>query len=163
MLGVIFQVDDRQVVAHLEALPAKLRTGLKESITRLTDQMLQRVRAAEPYRTGKLRQETQAFVDEHEEGKITGAVRILGAHGRGHNVAAAALEYGAHRIVNVQAHREHLNHVFNRATDSQFVAVRAYQRRANIQAKRFLRDPAQAMRPRIQAELERVISETVKE
>jgi hypothetical protein len=160
MLGVTFQIDDRQVAAHLDRIPGKLRTGLKESITRLTDQLLARVKAAEPYRTGKLRQETQAFVDEHED-KITGKVRILGA-GREHNVAAAALEYGAHRIVNVRAHREHLSHVFDRATDSKFVAVKAYSRRANIQAKRFLRDPAQAMRPQIQAELQRVISEALK-
>jgi hypothetical protein len=55
-----------------------------------------------------------------------------------------------------------LTHVFDRATDSQFVAVRAYERRANIQAKRFLRDPAAAMRPRIQAELERVVREELK-
>jgi hypothetical protein len=157
---VTFEEDDRQVTAHLARLTPQLRSGLREAITRLTDQLLERVRAAEPYRTGKLRQETQAFVDVKDD-EVRGRVRILGTGGRGHNVAAAALEYGAHRVVNVRAHQEHLSHVFDRATDSQFVAVRAYQRRANIQAKRFLRDPAQAMRPQVRAELERVISEAV--
>jgi hypothetical protein len=160
-MKLIFEENDRAVVAHLERIPGQLRTALRASITQLTDQLLQRVRAAEPYRTGKLRQETQAFVDVRDD-SVRGRVRILGAGGKGHNVAAAALEYGAHRLVQVRAHQEHLSHVFDRATDSQFVAVRAYQRRANIQAKRFLRDPAAAMRPQIQAELQRVVAEQVR-
>jgi hypothetical protein len=159
-MNAIFEVDDRRFVEHLERIPGRLRTALRASITQLTDQLLQRIRAAEPSRTGRLRGQTQAFVDVTDD-KVTGRVRIMG-QGREHNVAAGALEYGAHRVVNVRAHQEHLSHVFNRATDSQFVAVRAYTRKANIRAQRFLRDPAAAMRPRIQAELERVIAEQVR-
>jgi hypothetical protein len=160
MTYVTFSVTDHGVAAHLDQISGRLKSGLRTAITQLTDQLLARVRAAEPYRTGRLRQETQAFVDERPDG-IRGRVRILGA-GREHNVAAAALEYGAHRIVSVRAHQEHLTHVFDRASDSQFVAVKAYERRANIQAKRFLRDPAAAMRPRIETELERVINESLR-
>jgi hypothetical protein len=160
MTYVTFDVTDHGVEAHLDRVSTRLRSGLRTAITELTNQLLARVRAAEPYRTGRLRQSTQAFVDERPD-RIRGRVRILGV-GQTHNAAAAALEYGAHRIVSVRAHQEHLTHVFDRATDSQFVAVRAYERRANIQAKRFLRDPAAAMRPRIQAELERVVREELK-
>jgi hypothetical protein len=157
MLSPTFEIDDRAVIAHFEQLSGRLKSGLRLAITQLTDQLLARIHAAEPYRTGRLRTATQAFVDVKDDA-VTGRVRILGA-GR---EAAAALEYGAHRIVRVRAHQEHLSHVFDRAIDSQFVAVSAYTRRANIQAKRFLRDPAAAMRPRIQAEIERVVAESVR-
>jgi hypothetical protein len=155
-----YEINDDAVRAHIEQFTGKLHTGLRQSITQLTDQLLARVRAAEPYRTGRLRSETRAFVDDKADA-VQGRVRVLG-QGREHNAAAGALEYGAHRLVNVRAHREHLTHVFDRATDSQFVAVKAYTRRANIQAKRFVRDPAAAMRPRIEAEIERVVGESLR-
>jgi hypothetical protein len=157
--------DERRILVRLDGLPSQLRTALRPAITSLTQQLLQRVRAAEPVRTGRLRQATQAFVDERRD-RISGKVRVLAFRGRtaprgSHNVAAAALEYGAHRRFTVRAHRARLGHVFGQRRTGGMVMVEAYQRHANITARRFLRSPAAAMRPRIQAELQRIIKETL--
>lgn len=159
----VSEADERRIALHLDQLPAKLRTKLRPTIARLTDELLQRIRAAEPVRTGRLRQQTQAFVDEKED-RITGTVRVVAGTGQrsGSHEAAAALEYGAHRSFFVREHMEHLNHVFKRPSDRQLVMVEAYRRRANIQARRFMRDPAAAIRARALTELEAVVKEAAR-
>jgi hypothetical protein len=151
----------RTITAHFEQFSRRLRTGLHQAIAQLTDELLARVRGAEPYRTGKLRSATQAFVHDDED-SVRGIVTVVSEAGK-YNVAAAALEYGAHRITRVRAHQQHLSHLFDRAIDARLVSVRGYTRHPNIQAVRFLRDPAQAMRPRIEAEIQRVVAESVKQ
>lgn len=158
------EADERKIELHLMELPRRLRAKLRPAITELTKELLARVRASEPVRTGRLRQSTQSFIDERED-RIVGRVRVLAEYGRAkgasrHNEAAAALEYGAHRSVMVREHSSHETHVFNRASAGTLVMVEAYTRRANISARRFLRDPAAAMRPRAMAELQRIVDET---
>jgi hypothetical protein len=150
----------RSITAHLDELPRRLRSALHDTITQLTDELLQRVRAAEPSRTGKLRSLTHSWVQDGKD-MVRGGVTV-GRDGAKYNVAASALEYGAHRVTRVAEHQQHLSHVFNQAIDSRLVTVRAYARHPNIQARRFLRSPFAAMRPRIQAEIERVIKEQVR-
>jgi hypothetical protein len=156
-------VDERKVDLRLDQLPTRLRTALKPAITRLTDQLLARVLSAEPRRTGALQRATKAYVDD-KENAVRGRVRIGPEAGKGaRNVAAAALEYGAHRLVHVKEHESHVSRVFGRVANKELEIVDAYTRRANIIAERFLRGPLQAMRPTIQAELERVVNDTVRE
>jgi len=153
-------VDDRATILHLEELPSRLRSKLHPVIARLTEQLLARVRAAEPVRTGALRRATQAFVDD-KENAVRGRVRIVGTQSQLH-AAAAALEYGAHRLVRVRQHQTHIDSVFGRATAKQLVIVDAYTRRANITAQRFLRGPAANLRATALAELERVVDDEVR-
>jgi hypothetical protein len=141
-------VDDRNLMLHLEQLPMALRTKLRPTIVALTAELLARVRASEPRRTGQLQNLTRSFIDERED-SIRGRVRVLSPAGRGHNVAAAALEYGAHRAVSVRASRR------------EGIAVRAYQRHANIAARRFLRGPAEAMREKALTEIRAAVDEAV--
>jgi hypothetical protein len=145
--------DERKLFLHLDELPSKLRTNLRPVITHLTNELLRAIHAREPIRTGRLRAETQAFVDEHED-RIIGRVRVIGPTGRrsGSHEAAAALEYGAHRSFMV---REHVTH-----RDRSLVMIREYRRRADITARRFMRDPAAAIRPRALAELKQAIDHT---
>lgn len=150
MIDFNVKVDDARIKVMFDELPKRLQGNLKRTITALTDQTLVRLRAAEPRRTGRMLRETRRFVDEREN-FIRGRVRILGPGGRGHNVAAAALEYGAHRSFPVRAHE--------RAGDR----VHAYRRRANIAERRFLRDAAAGLRERVLAELRRTIAETAAE
>lgn len=146
--------DERRLFLHLDELPTKLLTELKPTITSLTDELLRRIHAAEPVRTGQLRAQTQAFVDQHDD-RIIGRVRVVAGKGRmsGTHEAAAALEYGAHRSFLV---REHTTH--HLGSDRTISMVEAYQRRADITAKRFMRDPAEAMRPRILSELQEAVN-----
>jgi hypothetical protein len=144
------QVDDRRVLLHFAKLPMALRSNLRPVITRLTSELLGQVRAAEPTRTGQLRSLTRAFVDDSEN-FVRGRVRVLGGPGQPHNIAAAALEYGAHRQFEVRAYRRDA------------IAVSAYQRRANIAAVRFLRGPAERMREHALAELEAAVTKSIAE
>lgn len=142
-------VDDRRVMAHLEALPAKLRTNLRTTITELTSQLLGEVRAREPVRTGLLRSQTRSFVDEKKD-FIRGRVRILPT-GSANRTAAAfgALEYGAHRTFSVRGYQR-----------GSF-RVGGYTRTANIQARRFLRGSAEEMRNKIIEQLQAAVAKSV--
>jgi hypothetical protein len=142
---------------HFDQLPDKLKATLKAAITRVTHELLARVKAAEPVRTGRLRSRTHAYIDEREN-FVRGRVRII-ATGRAQQLGAAfgALEYGGPGTrrsgpVAVAAYR--------RGTG----AVGAYRRgRPHIQARRFLRGPAAAMRPAIKAQLEAAIGQAINE
>jgi hypothetical protein len=164
MIGFQIDVDDRAIRLRLESLPSRLRSRLHPVVARLTDELLGRVRAIEPDRTGKLRAATQAFVDDREN-LVRGRVRVLAVPGRGlsHNIAAAALEYGAHRLVHVSAHQTHIDTIFGRASARQLAIVDAYTRRANITAERFMRGPAAALRPTALAALQQAVDDAVKE
>jgi hypothetical protein len=149
---VTIAVDERNVVLHFEQFGMTLRSNLRETITLLTRELLAAVRAMEPRRTGQLISLTRSFVDESED-YVRGRVRVLGPPGTRHNIAAAALEYGAHRMVLVRPHAERYS--------GQSIAVTGYERRANVAARRFLRGPAEAMRARVMAALQEAIDKSV--
>jgi hypothetical protein len=141
--------SDQNVRLHFEQLPEALRRELRPVITNITHSLLAQVKAREPVRTGYLRSRTHAFVDERPT-FIRGRVRIIPT-GRAQRTAAAfgALEYGAHKRFIVAAHTRSGAH------------VRAYLRRVNITARRFLRGSAATMRPRIMAELQGAIARAI--
>jgi hypothetical protein len=145
----IVEVDDRKLLLHLEKLPATLRTNLRTTIAKLTEQLLAQVRSIEPSRTGRLRSQTRGFVDETKT-MVRGRVRVLGTAGAP-NIAAAALEYGSHKSIAVKAYQR------------KGVAVRAYERRTNITAQRFLHGPFAAMRERALAEIKAAVNKSVEE
>ena len=157
MMTPEFRVDmtDNRLTVRFEELPAQLRAALREKISELTHQLLAQVIAREPVRTGRMRSLTRAYVDEKRDW-VRGRVRILGRRGPNQPARAfGALEYGAHRRFAVSAHRR------SRRGGRSFM-VSAYDRRANIHAMRFLRNPAKAMMPRARAELEAIILGTVR-
>jgi hypothetical protein len=158
-INVTVESNANHLILHLDALPAEIRAALKAKIGELTGALLLEVKAAEPHRTGHLRSMTRAFVDEGETW-VRGRVRVLQSDTQNTAAAAGALEYGAHRMFPVRAHRAHLTHVFGRAT-SQSVMVSTYWRRANIREMRFLRGPAAAARPAARAQLEAIINQTL--
>jgi hypothetical protein len=146
-----------KLVLHFDRMPDAIKQKLEVTITRLTMQLLSRVKAAEPVRTGRLRAATRSFVDVRQD-FVRGRVRILPT-GKAQRLGAAfgALEYGA---------PGHLRsgpvpvHGYRRSSG----AVAAYQRRRpHIRARRFLRGPLAAMRPRIMAELSEAIGQAINE
>jgi hypothetical protein len=146
-----------RLTVHFDQMPDALKAQLKAAISRVTHQLLARVRAAEPVRTGRLRAATHAYVDERAN-FVRGRVRILRT-GRAQRIGAAfgALEYGgpgSRRSGPVRV----------RAYSRDSVSVGGYQRRRPTRrARRFLRGPAAAMRPQIKAELEAAIGQTINE
>jgi hypothetical protein len=151
MPNITVEMDDRRVVAHLEALPERLRVNLRATIAELTDQLLAQVRAREPIRTGRLRRQTRSFIDEKKD-FIRGRVRIL-ATGSAQQTAAAfgALEYGAHRRFPVRGYMRGSG------------PVRSYERTANIRERRFLRGPAEEMRTKILEQIKAAVARSVQQ
>ena len=94
-LNVSIESNANRLALHFEQLPDALKRQLEITITKYTHQLLSRVRAAEPVRTGRLRAATREFVDVRKD-FVRGRVRILPT-GRAQSIAAAfgALEYGA--------------------------------------------------------------------
>lgn len=132
---------------RLDQLPDKIRAELYTTIQRLTNELLQKVEAREPMRTGRLRGLTQAYVDDNRIKQfLRGRVRVLRT--RRHNTAAAAgaLEYGS--TGKKFAVRGHM---------SRGRSVRSYLRQGGITEMRFLRGPAAAMLPKARAELRHVL------
>ncbi len=145
--------DASRVLVQLNTLPKALQRKIKTKITELTNQLLPRVIAREPIRTGRLRRLTHAYVDENPiKMFVRGRVRVVRT--RNHNTAAAAgaLEYGSTgQRFEVKGHSR------------RGFAVRGYERAGGISAQRFLRGPAAAWLPRARAELIQVIRDSFKE
>lgn len=155
--GLTIDSNTSRLVLHFDQMPAALQRKLKIVITQLTRELLARVKAAEPVRTGRLRSATHSYVDERKN-FVRGRVRIRPT-GKAQAVAAAfgALEYGA------PGKRRH-GKVPVRAYSRSGVAIRSHERRRpRIAARRFLRGPATAMRTRVKAELAAAIGQAVKE
>jgi len=154
------QIGENRLLARLDSLPRQMREKLVPVINRITDEMLQRVLAAEPQRTGALKAATQRFVDNRAH-LLRGRVRVLREPGQktDHNIKAAALEYGAHGNAQVGAHEMSLDHVFDTPIDPEQVMVAAYNRDVNITADRFLRDALIGLQAEFEIEVERAIAE----
>jgi hypothetical protein len=144
-------VSDTALRLHFAKLPLNLRTNLQKTIQALTTELLGRVRAAEPVRTGLLRSQTRSYVDVTEN-YVRGRVRILATgHASRTGAAFGALEYGAHAAILVKAYQRRGG------------LVREYARVVNIAEQRFLRNSLDAMRAKATAELEAAVAKTVEE
>jgi hypothetical protein len=142
------EVNDQRVLLHLERLPMALKTNLRVTIAKLTEQLLAQVRSIEPSRTGKLRAQTRGSVEEGDN-YIRGKVGVTGD--KAFLIAAATIEYGSHKSIAVKAYQR------------EGVAVRAYERRTNIAAQRFLHGPFAAMRELALSELKTAVDKSIEE
>jgi hypothetical protein len=156
------EVDGERLVAlRFEQFPERARAAIKRRLEALTAQLYSRVESAEPQRTGKLRQETQSFVDERDD-RVTGRVKVLARetseHGKG-----AALEYGAHGSAQVGAHAMTLSHLWGRMIAPRQVLVAAYSRRVNISERRYLRGSLDTLRGEVIEQLRQALAEAMSE
>jgi hypothetical protein len=156
-LNVTIDSNLNKLVLHFDQMQDDLKRQLEVAITRLTMQLLSRVKGAEPVRTGRLRAATRSFVDVRQD-FVRGRVRVLPT-GKAQSVGAAfgALEYGA-------PGKRRSGPVRVRGYSRSSGAVAAYQRRRpHITARRFLRGPAAALLPRARAELEAIVGKTLQD
>jgi len=159
--------DNGRVLLRLENLPKTIRRRLRPVITRLTQQLVAKVRAGAPVgRTGRLRRRIHSFIDEESSPRrnfIRGRVRVLNSYSKNFAAAAGALEYGRHRRFEVRAHAVQRRSAFGRPTKPYTVNMKAHERRANIVAMKFLRGPAAAQLPRARAEIRAVIEQAARD
>ena len=153
LIDAKLDLNDVRLRLRLESMPKQLQKRLQQTIGRLTNELVHKVEAREPVRTGRLRSLTQAYVDTNQiKMFVRGRVRVLRT--RQHNTAAAAgaLEYGSTgKKFAVKGYMRRGSH------------VRGYQRVGGITEMRFLRGPAAAMLPKARAELRRVLADVLKD
>ena len=159
LIDAKLDLNDTRLRVRLDTLPDKLRRRLVSTIGRLTNELLHKVEAREPVRTGRLRALTEAYVDDNRIKQfVRGRVRVL--RSREHNTAAAAgaLEYGS------TGKKFAVKGYMRRGERGRFAyRVSGYQRVGGIAEMRFLRGPAAAMLPKARAELRRVLADVLKD
>ena len=150
-LGMDLQDSDRKVILRFEKFPADMHDRLLETLTRLERRLEGAVIAQEPERTGMLRSITGGRVYDH--GDRIAAVVGVRAPDPNEAKKAAALEFGSHRSIAVRAHEAKLTHLWGRAISPMMVQVPLHQRLSNLDPRRFLRGPIEAMHGEAIAEL----------
>jgi hypothetical protein len=142
------------LIEYLDKLPETLRQALRPKIGELTRTLLAEVQGREPVRTGYLRSQTVAFINE-EADSIRGGVQVKRTgHASRAGAEFGALEYGA------PGRRQGPVAVAGYSRASGRVA--AYERRRpTIIARRFLRDSAAGIRERAIAEIRAAIAEAL--
>lgn len=143
----VLEKGERELQAFIGELGPRAEAELEAAMGEIAQLLEAAVEAAEPHKTGKLRSETRKFVRQTLHGWLAG-VAVTGAD-KADFGKAAALEYGAHATFSVREHWAVRSTVFGRAMPPMAVLVDEYQRRANISADRYLRDPFAALEGRI--------------
>ena len=152
--------DDRRVILRFEQFPAAVHDRLLATLTAIEQRLEAAIIAAEPAgATGQLRAITGGRVYDH--GARIAAVVGVRADGPMAAGKAGALEYGSHRALVVRAHQAKLAHFWSRAIAAITVDVAAHSRMSNIDPRRFLRDPVEAIRSEAIAEMRAALDAAV--
>lgn len=153
----------RTTVLRFESFPAKAHDRLLATLTEIEARLEAAVLADEPSKTGALRQLTGGRVYDHGN-RIAAVVGVnVKAAGNVSDAAqkATALEYGSHGNLSVRVHFAMLNHLWSRAISPIQVMVGQHFRQADIEARRFLRDPIEAMREEALSEMRAALDAAV--
>lgn len=147
---------DRQVGLRLDAFPDELYAELKGHIEALGAELLARVEAATPRRTGKLAESERLRIFADPQ-RIKAQVDVSADFAK-----AGALEYGAHGGAHVHAHSMRLDHAWaERLAAPISVLVSAYTRTVDIAEVAFERGPLAGMSPEILAQLDEAVEKRV--
>lgn len=151
----------RRVGLRFDEFPDQLRDDFVREITSLSAELLVRIEAVTPDRTGKLRSQETVHVF-NDPNQVKGNVFVAGVKGSQDFAKAGAEEYGAHRATQVKAHSMSLDHHWSEKLAAPMtVLVRAYSRTPDIAEAAFLRGPLAAMGPEVVARLNAVVDKAV--
>jgi hypothetical protein len=154
------QIDgDRRAVLRFEQFPAQVHDRLLATLTSLEQRLEAAVVAAEPSLSGQLRALTGGRVYDHGD-RIAAVVGVRTQTAQDAR-KAAALEYGSNKTVAVRAHAAKLAHIWARAISPITVQVSASTRLSNLDPRRFLRDPIEAIRATALEEMRQAVSAAV--
>lgn len=144
---------ERDVGIRFAEFPDALYADLRVEIEGLGRELLARIEARSPEKTGALRaaERLRIFADKT---RITADVDVPGKTA----AKAGALEYGAHRATKVSTHSMKLDHAWaNKLSAPMDVLVSAYSRTPNIDEYAFERGPLHEMQPEVLARLNAVV------
>ncbi len=145
----------REITLRFDAFPAQIHAKLEERIGALTSALLERVQAATPVRTGRLRSEITSREFGDSENRVAGYVSVFAPGIKGEYAKAATLEYGTDKPRRIPDH----GGIFRRLGRGQKSVESHLTRAVHIDAFRYLRGPLDAMRAEITASLEAAIAE----
>ncbi len=150
--------NEREVALRFDRFPVELHEFLRQRIHAIVDQLYRRILDTEPFKTGKLKSETveREFSDNPE--RVAGYVSIYAPSSSNEYAKAATLEYGTHKP---RREFEKTNSVTARFGKSRRRVALRFTKPVHIEARRYLRDPLEAMRPAILAELEHAVQEAL--
>ena len=153
---------DRQSGLRFEEFPDHLHDDLRAEIDALSHELLARIEAAVPSKTGTLRSQVRLRMFDQDD-RIRGYIDIQGRSGQTDYAKAGALEYVSKgKPSKVSAHRMKLDHYWeHRLAAPTTVLVDAYERTPNIAEHSFMRGPLAAMRPEILQRLTGVVERAV--
>lgn len=149
---------DRQAGLRFEDFPDHLHDDLRSEINSLSNELLGRIEAAIPSRTGTLRSQVRLRMYDQDD-RIRGYIDIDARKGSTDHAKAGALEYGSRgKPTKVGAHQMRLDHFWDHQLAAPTtVLVEAYERTPNITEHSFMRGPLGAMRPEIVQRLTGVV------
>lgn len=140
------------VMSGLDAFLSKSRTGVRDAVSRLTLQLLRKVKEEKlsgqvlRNRTGTLRRSINPKFEQ-------GATSYAGYVGT-NLVYARAHELGCHKTVTVREHLVHITSAFGQALKSPVTfTMPAHQMRMNLPERSFLRSALEEMRPQVLIQL----------
>lgn len=148
---------DRELALRFDKFPQEARGRIEERITSLIGRLQDRVEAAAPRKTGKLRSEIKARVYTSTN-RVAGYVSVYAPGAPGEYAKAATLEYGSDKPRRAFASR-----AASRLASGRRRIVSRLSKPVHIEAFRYLRGPFEELTPEFQAELEAAISEVVAE
>lgn len=146
---------DRAAGARFDRFPVEARSNIVARIHALTDRLYDRVLAAEPFKTGRLKRETVVREFDDQADRVAGYVSIYAPGIPGEYAKAATLEYGTDKARKV-ADR---GGMLMRITGSSRRIHARLSKPVHIEAKRFLRGPLEDMRDEVETELEAALEE----
>jgi hypothetical protein len=156
--------DDR-VLQMLDRMPDLVKTKLRERITAMIEGLAGAVRAATPYKTGKLRSEISSRVFSDKPGRVAGYVSVQAAGNVQEILKAATLEYGSHKWrAAVRAGGSRKDKVWERLTrGKKRIRLRLDRSRKLIVARMYLRGPMRDMSGEMLDELADAVDQAVQE
>jgi len=154
-----YVVGDTEVIARLQALPARVQSSLVSKVTALALRLVNRVKSDKlsgqvlKRRTGTLSRSINDRVAETPN-EVTGSV--------GTNVAYAAFhEYGYDGTEQVKQHLREIKQAFGREISPRSVTVSAHSRKVNYPARSFLRSALRDMDGEIRSGLAAALHEAI--
>ena len=153
---------DRAAGLRFETFPTYAHDRLLTSLQNIERRLEAAVRSAVPRKSGELQQLIGGRVYDHKT-RIA-AVVGLGSKDPTEIKKTLSLEFGSRgKSVTLRAHGMRLAHFWDTQVTERIVRIPSHSRIPNIMARRFMRDPFQAMRSSALAEMEAAVEQAKKD
>ena len=149
----------RELSLRIESFPDLVKKKLVERINALTEELQERVIAAAPYKTGKLKSEIIKRTFGDRDSRVAGYVSVYAQDDNKEYAKAATLEYGTRHPRRMSGK----NGIALRFGKGQKTVIGRAIKTVGIRPFEYLRGPIDAMRGEIVAQLESAVEEALQD